>query len=169
MYKLALASILFLCSFAWINNTTDSINSTTQIEDFLKDFVKDRDCKKISLSGNLFSFKNGEGGDSHVDLFQLYIFDEEDPLRKNDISSINNMVKKSKLELLNMVRSGDSRIEIYVKDDGEVIKDVFMLIQDRDDESGIILHAEGEIQYSDLENLNIDFEGSEELKNYKHK
>lgn len=161
--------MVFLCSFTWVTNSNSLTKTDSNIEDFLKDFVEDRDCKKISLSGNLFSFKNGQGNESTVDLFQLYIFDEEDPLRKNDISAITNMVRKSRLELLNMVRSSDSKIEIYVKDDDDFIEDVFMLVQDRDDNSGIIFHAQGKIQYSDLENLNIDFDGSEELKNYKGK
>ncbi len=165
MYKLAIASIVFLCSFT----LTPPELSNTKIEDYLEAFVEDRDCMKMSFSGNLFSFKNGGGKESKVDVFQLFIFGEEDPLSRNDVKDINKMVRNSGLELLNSIRSSGDKVDIYVRDDGEIIKDVFMMVVDAEDESGVIFHAEGKIHYSDLDDLNIDFNGSDELKKYRNK
>ena len=155
MTKLAILSLLFLCPL-----------SSSNLYDFLNDFMEDRDVSEISLSGNLFSFSNKDDVKSKLDKFQLYIFDEDDHLSKNDVSKIKNEVRKEGFELLNMIKSKDSLVEIYVNDNGDVIKDLFMLVSS--DDSSIIFYANGEIRYSDLKNLNIDFDGAEELKNYKN-
>ncbi len=161
MFKIAIASLIFLCAFAITKTETTDPN----IEDFLKTFVKERDCSKISLSGNLFSFKSDKDVDSEIELFQLYIFNEKDPLKDKDVKEISKMIKNYNLELLNMIKSKDSNVEIYIKEKNDIIDDVFMLVSGKED--GILFHAKGKLRYKDLQKLNIDFDGSEELKNYK--
>ncbi len=151
MSKLAIMGLLFLCPF--ISN---------DFTEFLDNFVEDRECSKISLSGNLLSFKNKGDIDSKIEDFQLYIFDEDDYLSKKDVSSIKNEAHKSRLELLNMVRSDGNLIEIYVRDQDDYISDLFVMVQG--DDSSILFHANGKIRYEDLKNLDIDFDGSEELR-----
>lgn len=155
MFKLAILSLLFLCPI-----------SSSNLYEFLADFVDGRDVSEISLSGNLFSFSNKKDVKSKLDKFQLYIFDEDDYLSKKDISKIKNEVRKDGFEMLNMVKSSGSLVEIYVKDDGHEIEDLFMMVSS--DDSSIIFYASGKIRYDDLKNLNIDFDGSEELKNYRN-
>jgi hypothetical protein len=153
MTKLAIISLLLLCAI-----------SSTNLTDFLSDFVEDRDCKKISLSGNLLSFSNSDNVNSELDKFQLYIFDEDDQLSKNDVSKIKNEVRKDGFELLNMIKSDGTNIEIYVNESksGEIIEDLFMMV--KGDDTSILFYANGKLRYEDLKNLNIDFEGSDELK-----
>lgn len=153
MTKLAIISLLLLCAVP-----------SSNLPDFLSDFVENRDCKKIALSGNLLSFSNADSVKSELEKFQLYIFDEDDQLSKVDISKIKNEVRKDGFELLNMVKSKGSNIEIYVNESasGEVIEDLFMLVKGED--SSILFYANGKLRYEDLKNLNIDFEGSDELK-----
>jgi hypothetical protein len=153
MTKLAILSLLFLCSF-----------SSNNLTDFLSDFVEDRDCKKIALSGNLLSFSNSDDVKSELDKFQLYIFDEDDQLSKNDVSKIKNEVAKDGFELLNMIKSDGTNVEIYVKESssGNIIEDLFMMV--KGDDSSILFYANGKLRYEDLKNLNLDFDGSDALK-----
>jgi len=155
MTKLAILSLLFLCPF-----------TSSNLYDFLNDFTDGREVSEISLSGNLFSFSNKDDVKSKLDKFQLYIFDEDDHLSKNDVSKIKNEVRKEGFELLNMVKSSGSLVEIYVNDNGDVIEDLFMMV--KGDDTNILFYANGEIRYSDLKNLNIDFDGSDALKDYKN-
>lgn len=163
MYKVAIAAIVFLCSFTMIDT-----GNNTNIEDALRAFVKNKECTKINLSGNLLSFSSKSGHESNVDVFQLYIFDEENPLSKNEINQVTGIAKKHNLEILNQIRNKDSRIEIYIKDSDDYIEELYMTVFDSD-RSGVIFHAEGKIHYDDLENLNIDFDGSDVLKKHSNK
>lgn len=166
MYKVAFASLILLCSFTYFNNNdADTANTgiakDTSITSFLKKFAEDRECTKLNFSGNLFSFKNDNGDvDSEIDVFQLYIFNEEDPITKLDQKSLTSMIKNTDLELLNQIRSKDSKIDVYVKDTNDVIEDVFLTVIS--DDTGIIFHANGKIRYEDLKKLNIDFDGAED-------
>lgn len=166
MYKVAFASLILLCSFTYFNkNAVDTAETNTvtetSITSFLKEFAKDRECTKLNFSGNLFSFKNDKGDvDSEIEVFQLYIFNEDDPITKLDQKSISTMIKNTDLELLNQIRSKDSKIDVYVKDNNDVIEDVFLIVVTED--SGIIFHANGKIRYEDLKKLNIDFDGAED-------
>lgn len=157
----AIYSLVFLCSFSLINPNIKG----PEIEKILEDFVADKDCSKLAFSGNLLSFKNKKKEiNSEIELFQLYIFDEETPLYKVEKDKILKMIKKADLELLNMIKSDGNHIEIYVREENEVINNVLMFVFSED--SSVIFHAKGKIKYSDLKNLNIDFDGAEELKKY---
>ncbi|GLR16354.1 DUF4252 domain-containing protein [Portibacter lacus] len=155
MTKLAIISLLFLCPLL-----------SSNFNQFLEDFVEDRECSKISLSGNLFSFKNSDNVKSEIDNFQLYIFDEEDYLSKNDVSKIKNAVRKNNLELLNSIKSKGNLIEIYVNEKNGIISELFMIV--KGDDSSVLFNATGKIRFEDFKNIDLDFDGSEELKNYKN-
>ena len=151
MIKLAIMGLLFLCPF-----------TNTDLTQFLDNFVESRECSKISLSGNLFSFKNKDNVKSEIEDFQLFIFDDGDLLSDRDVRAIKNEVHKNRMELLNMVKSKGSMIEIYVNESDDIIHELFMIVQG--DDSSILFNANGKIRYEDLKNFNIDFDGSDELK-----
>ncbi|WP_235295796.1 DUF4252 domain-containing protein [Portibacter marinus] len=153
MTKLNIISLLFLCPFLMVNN---------DFSQFLEEFVETRDCSKLSLSGNLFSWSNKDEVKSKIKDFQLFIFDEDDYLSDKDVSKIKNEIRKNNMELLNMIKSKGSLIEIYVNEKNDVIHDLFMIVQGED--SSILFNANGSIRFEDLKNINIDFDGSDELK-----
>ncbi len=160
MYKMLFLSLVLVCSLSSFNYK----NTNPQIEKFLNEFVADKDCSKISLSGNLFSFKNKDEVKSEIDVFQLYIFNDENPLSKSDQKYLSKYVQNSGMEVLNMVKSKGSNIEIYVHDDNDIIENVVLLVYSED--SSIVFHAKGKIRYTDLKKLNIDFDGSEVFDEY---
>lgn len=160
MYKMLIISLVFVCGLS----SFTTVRNNPNIEKFLNEFVANKECSKISLNGNLFSFKNKDEVKSEIEVFQLYIFKEEAPLSKSDQKYLSKEIRNSGLEILNMIKSKGSNIEIYVKEHDDIIENVVLLVYEED--SSIVFHAKGKISYSDLKNLNIDFEGSEVFDEY---
>ena len=68
-------------------------------------------------------------------------------------------IKSDRFEELIQMREGEQRIEFFLREKGERITDVLMLLRGKDE--FLLLSLEGAFKFSDLKDLRIDIEGGE--------
>jgi len=71
-------------------------------------------------------------------------------------------VKQEAFEELMQVKQDGQKIEFLIREKGDRITDLLLLISGND--GFTLLSLEGALKFSDLNNLNIEIEGSEHLK-----
>lgn len=76
--------------------------------------------------------------------------------------SLIKSVKQDAFEDLFQVRDGGQVVEFLIREKGDTITDVLMLVSS--DDSFILLSLEGALKFSDLNDLNIEVDGSEHFK-----
>lgn len=71
-------------------------------------------------------------------------------------------VKKDRFEELMKIKEDGSNIDFLIREEGETITDVLILVSGED--GFVLLSLEGALQFKDLHNLEIDVEGGENFK-----
>ena len=80
------------------------------------------------------------------------------------IRELREGVKSESFEDFFMAREGSDRIEVLIRESGEGITDLLLLLQDREEDQLTLVSVEGLFRFKDLENLTLDFEGSDILR-----
>ncbi|MDX1942999.1 MAG: DUF4252 domain-containing protein [Saprospiraceae bacterium] len=80
----------------------------------------------------------------------------------NEYKNLIKNIKQEAFEELFQVRDDGQTIEFLIREKGDTITDVLMLVSG--DDGFIMLSLEGALKFSDLNDLNIEVEGSEHFK-----
>jgi Domain of unknown function (DUF4252) len=92
---------------------------------------------------------------------------EENFVTKNDYTKLKKNLKKDSFEDLMKINSEGTKIDILIRENGKYISEVVLLIND--DEDFIMISLEGNFQYSDLNDLNLNIDGGNYLKKLPEK
>lgn len=158
MKKILLFSIFSFCSFLINAQSTESI---------LESYAKTDEVSKMSLTGDILrmfakEYEQREIIDK-VDKVEVYLFGENGSLRKEDLAKIKINLKKENYEELVNVRDGEMKVKILVKEKGDVIKRLFMFM-DNPGSQTVVAEMKCNLSYDDLRKLQLEFEGAEGLK-----
>lgn len=93
---------------------------------------------------------------------RVLIMDEGNLVSPQEYKSLLKEVKKSQFEELIQIKDGDQKIEFLIREKGETITDVLVVINGLDD--FVMLSLEGKLKFSDLNDLNIEIEGAEHFQ-----
>lgn len=93
---------------------------------------------------------------------RVLIMDEGNLVSQQEYKSLLKEVKKSQFEELIQIKDGDQKIEFLIREKGETITDVLVVINGPDD--FVMLSLEGKLKFSDLNDLNIEIEGAEHFQ-----
>ena len=115
------------------------------------------------------SFDDNEGHQKVMDkITQVRLLvSEENLVSKNDYLRFAKSLKKDSFEDLMQIKDQGSNIDIMIREQGDKITDVILLVEDHGD--FVMISLEGDFQYSDLNDLDLKFEGSEHLKKLPEK
>lgn len=94
---------------------------------------------------------------------RVMIMSEGNLVEKEELKGFIRKVKKDNFAELMQIKSEGTLVDVYVREEGDVITDVLALINDPG-EAFILLSVEGKLKFSDLNNLHINVEGMEHLK-----
>jgi len=79
-----------------------------------------------------------------------------------DYRKLMREVRSDNFEDLIEIQSGTEKINMLIREDGETITDVVLFVNDAD--NFLLLSLEGALRFEDLQNINIDVDGSEHFK-----
>ena len=94
-----------------------------------------------------------------VSHLRLLMMEDANLVSPESYTSLIRGIKSDRFEELMMLRDNDQRIEFFLREDGDTITDVLMLLHGADD--FLLLSLEGAFKFSDLNDLKIDIEGGE--------
>lgn len=93
---------------------------------------------------------------------RVLVMDEGNLVSKNEYSRLIKDVKQNAFEELIKIKEDDQNIEFMIREEKETITDVLILVNSPED--FILLSLEGNLKFSDLQNLNIDIDGGEHFQ-----
>jgi hypothetical protein len=93
---------------------------------------------------------------------RVLVMEEGNLVSPKDYSRLKTHIRKDAFEELFMVKEGQDDIGLYIREEGQSITDVLLLINGED--NFVLLSLEGLFKFSDLNDLRIDVEGIEHLE-----
>jgi hypothetical protein len=158
MKNLLLFTALFLISITSQAQSADSI---------LEGYAKSDDVSKMSLTSDVLrmfakEYEQREIIDK-IDKIEIFIFSEEKRIKKEDLTLIKASLKTDNYEELVNVRDEGTKIQIMIKEKGDTIKRLFMMVDSPDNQS-IIAEMKCNLTYDDLRSLELNFDGAPGLE-----
>ncbi|MBX2870645.1 MAG: DUF4252 domain-containing protein [Saprospiraceae bacterium] len=159
LFLLALAALPFLC-----------LAQSKAINDFYNKYSQDEHFLDIKLSGgllNLVASKTDDEQDKRVirkiTALRALVLEEGHSVKKEDYTKLLRDAKADSFEELIKVRDGSDNIEILIREKGNAISHVLLLVNGKD--NFVLLSLEGLLQFSDLNDIHIDIKGADFLRN----
>lgn len=146
-----------------------SFAQTKAIANFYDKYKNMEDVTDLKLRGwvlKLASSFSDEAEEAQLlrKISQLRILTMENGnlVSQSEYKNLIKNIKQEAFEELFQVRDEGQTIEFLIREKGDTITDVLMLVSG--DDEFIMLSLEGALKFSDLNDLNIEVEGSEHFK-----
>ncbi len=160
---MALAALPFLC-----------LAQSKAINDFYNKYSQDDHFLDIKLSGGLLNFlasKTDDDKDKQVlkklTTLRALVLEEGHEVEMEDYRQLLRSAKSDNFEELIKVRDGSDHVEILIREKGNAISHILLLVHGK--EKFVLLSLEGLLQFSDLNDIDIDVEGSRFFKKIPEK
>ncbi len=158
LFLLALVALPMLC-----------LAQSKAINEFYNKYRQDEHFLDIKLSGgllNLVANKTEDEQDKRVirkiTALRALVLEEGHSVREEDYTQLLRDAKADSFEELIKVRDGGDKVEILIREKGNAISHVLLLVNGED--SFVLLSLEGLLQFSDLNNIHIDIKGADFLR-----
>ena len=165
--KYLIISLLLLCPFLNFGQAKPIIN-------FYNKYKNQENVKDISIQGWLIKlasqFSDSESGEQllkKITKIRVLVMDEGNLVTPSEHKSLLNAIKSSNFEQLMQMRDKDQHIDFYLREKGETITDVAVIVQSPD--NFVLLSLEGLLKFSDLKKLNLDIEGGKHFEKIPEK
>lgn len=158
--------VMLACVMLFLSS---SLSAQSQaILHFYQQFKGYDNATRLSLKGVVLRIASGFTDDKDarrllrkVSHLRLLVIEEDNPVSAEDYTQLLRGIESDSFEQLLQVREGNQRIEFYLRENGDTITDVLMLL--RDEGEFILLNLEGKLKFSDLNDLQIDVDGAQHL------
>ncbi len=141
---------------------------TQSIEHFYSKYKGQEDVTSINLTGDLINFVFANSDDSKaavankISNIRVLIVEESTLINTKDYNKFLRSVKKDKFEELMRIKDGGDAVDFHLREKGNQITDVLITV--RGDDGFILLSVEGLFDFSDLNDFDLNIEGSEYFK-----
>ena len=137
----------------------------SNLDELFKDFKQQGDNFNIELDGDILKWKDEKTSElqTQIDKIRLIIFEKGKCLDKSTYQKVKDIVRRESFEDLLYARDGKEKVEVFAKESGEYITDLFLLITTED--QSIILNISGKIKLDELKKLDMNMKGFDKLKN----
>ncbi len=163
MKKILLILSLCCCNTVFVTAQTKSVKS------FYDRYANDENAIDISVQGWILKLAgefadDDEAGKVLQKITQLRVLLMEDgnPVSAPEYDQLKRDVRKDQYEELLQIREEETYIDFYIREEGEYITNVLMLVNESD--GFVLLSLEGLLKMEDLQNIHLDTEGSEHFK-----
>ncbi len=164
-------SFLFLMGFLCLQ--INAMAQSPAVENFYNEYRHAPNVIDLNFHGEIIKFAfQGEDkstGDliERISQLRIMIMEDKNIVKKGDYRELVSNLKDDRFEELMTFREGGSDIEILLREKGAIITDVILLLNG--DDEFIMLSLEGLFRFEDLNDLNLNIEGSEHLQNLPDK
>lgn len=148
-------------------------SQTECIENFYDKYVDNEKISDLSLNGWILSLASKMSDEEGTEILEkitklrIMIAEEKNIVTKPDIKKLMRDVRKNEFEDLMTIRDEGSRVNFMIREEGDNITNVLVIIHGDDD--FILLSLEGNLNFDDLKELNFDVEGGDVFKNLPKK
>ena len=149
-------------------------SQTPAIKSFYDKYKDMENVQDVKLQGWLLNIASTfadeeEAGKLLQKITQLrvLIMDEGNLVSKQEYNNLMKSVRKSDFESLIQIKDEGQNIEFLIKEKGDTITDVLVVVNGADD--FVLLSLEGKLKFSDLNDLNIEVEGAEHFQKLPEK
>jgi hypothetical protein len=159
--KKLMFSLILLCPFALFGQT-ESINQ------FYSKYSGMEEVTSINLSGELLNFVLGDEEEdknlkkAKITGLRVLLMGEEIPVDKQDYKQFIKNVKKESFEELICMKDGGEAVDFHLREKDGMITN--LLITVRGSDGFVLLSIEGNFDYEDLNELDIDMHGADQLR-----
>ena len=136
------------------------------ITQFYNNYKAQEEVTNLNLRGFVLSLASTFADDEDarkilrkVSHLRLLMMEDENLVSPQEYTSLIRGIKSDRFEELMMLREEKQRIEFFLREEGETITDVLMLLHG--DGEFLMLSLEGTFKFSDLNDLKIDIDGGE--------
>jgi hypothetical protein len=135
------------------------------IDRFFEKYKSAEGKTNVQIEGDFIKFIANFANDDENEVMKkitkirVLVMEEENPVQKSDYDRLMSDMKSERFEELIKVRDGKDRVDIYVKDESDIITDVAVLVNGEED--FVLLSIEGNLKMSDLKDLDIDMDGGD--------
>lgn len=113
----------------------------------------------VRLAGNFVDDQDAKKVLRKVSHLRLLLMEDANLVHPQEYTSLVKGIKSDRFEELMIIREGSQRIEFFLRESGDTITDVLMLLRGEDE--FLLLSLEGAFNFSDLNDLRIDINGGE--------
>lgn len=139
------------------------------IQNFYKKYMTNEKMTNINLSGWVLQMA-GEYADEgkekemlqKITKLRVMIMEDANLVTKGDYANLIKDIRKDDFEPLMNIKDGGDKIDLYLRDDGETITNVLVLVNG--DDEFVLLSLEGNLKFSDLNDINFDVKSGEVFK-----
>ena len=142
-------------------------SQSNSINDFYSKYKNHKDITTFTISGGLIKFAASFEEDGNAKILEKIsqvklLIGDGNLITKNDYKVLTKGLKNDSFEDLMQINAEGTKVNILIRENGNNISDVVLLVNDGND--FILISLEGNFQYSDLNDLNLNFKGGEYLK-----
>ncbi|MCO6479470.1 MAG: DUF4252 domain-containing protein [Phaeodactylibacter sp.] len=145
------------------------------IADFYEKYKQYENVTDVKLQGWLLEIASNfaEGDEqakellSKITYLRVLVMEDGNLVSPAEYKSLLKEIRQNSFEELLRIREGDENIGFYIRENGEAITDVLLLVNGEDE--FVLLSLEGLLKFSDLNDLNIDIDGAEHFERLPEK
>lgn len=159
----------FITSVAMLCLTVVCFGQSPAIQSFYSKYKEMENVTDIKLQGWVLklasTFTDEEDAErilKKITHLRVLIMDEGNLVNATEYQRLIKSVKKDRFEELMKIKEDGANIDFLIREEGETITDVLILVSGED--GFVLLSLEGALQFKDLHNLEIDVEGGENFK-----
>lgn len=121
----------------------------------------------LEMASSFSKEENGKKLLKKISYLRVLLMEEGNLVSPAEYRQLMKDVQKASFETLIKIKEGDELIDLLIREKGETITDVLVVISGLD--NFILLSLEGTLRFSDLNDLNIDVNGAEHFKKLPEK
>lgn len=119
----------------------------------------------LKIASNHIDDEKAETLIKKVSQLRVLVVEGADGVAKNDFDKlVKGVMEKDNFEDIFRIREGTDNIRALVKSDGDKISNVLLFVQGLDE--FVMLSLEGNLNFSDLNDLKFDVEGGDAFENF---
>ncbi len=150
-----------------------AFGQSNSIEDFYTKYKNNEDITALTLSGGMIKFAASfeEDGNTKIldkiALVRLLMMSDNNLVSKKEYHGFMKDIKKDAFDELIKIKEDGIDIDIFIREKGDTITDVLIMVKEENE--FIMVSLEGNFQYSDLKDLDLNFDGGKYLKKIPEK
>jgi len=159
--------IIILAAACLMAVNTFAQNST--LEGFYQKYTQFENVTDVKLQGWLLKLASEYSDEEQANKLlekithlRVLVMEEGNLVSPQDYKRLLKNIRSESFETLFEVKEQQQDIALYLREDGDTITDVLVLVNSPD--NFVLLSLEGLLKFSDLNDLNIDVEGMEHLE-----
>ena len=144
------------------------------IAQFYEKYTQHENVTDVKLQGWLLEIASNFADDEQakkilnkITYLRVLVMEEGNLVSPEEYKNLLKDIRQSSFEELFKIREGQQDIGFYIREKGDSITDVLLLVNGEDE--FVLLSLEGLLKFSDLNDLNIDIDGAGHFKKLPEK